>query len=140
MIQTTHCTLLSMIIPMRISSTSHVPLHVHQPLHGQTLALLPLAKLVHDYQLLLIQRIIHTYPIKIIQLDQHPRPLNTPLALHRVYLTQPFGLTVLLTVPPPWPMVHRLQSIITTIAYISSMQPYLVAMFTTSAQTLLHIP
>ena len=84
LIQTTHCTLLAMILTIRISFTSHVPLHVLLPLHGQILALLPLAKLVHDYRLQLILRIIHTYPIRMVCGHLFGCPLDTPLALHRV--------------------------------------------------------
>ena len=85
LIQTTHCTLLAMIMTIRISFTSHVPLHVLLPLHGQILALLPLAKLVHDYRLQLILRITHTYPIRLVRGPYMlVCPLDTPLALHRV--------------------------------------------------------
>ena len=83
LIQTTHCTLLAMMPPITISFTSHVPLHVLLPLHGQILALLPPAMLREDYRLQLILRIIHTYPIEKYGLCWVD-PLDTPLALHRV--------------------------------------------------------
>ena len=136
LIRTTDYILLAKIVLVRISSTSSVPLHAHRTLHGQTLALLPLAMSVNASHLRLIQIIIRTLPIKIMMFHGL---LNTPLVLLHVYLTQVFGLRVLLIARAMGAKAHPLLSIITTIAYISSIPTLVLMSSSTSAQIPLHI-